>query len=93
MMYSSFQDVISRGRTHRCMHKLILSLDNPLLRRIGFVCDGCGEEWETTVMGIKTNPPSSPGLRLLLNTIDGRLKLARMMTCDGAVYVWQEEAV
>lgn len=90
MMCSSIQEVVSRGRTHQCANKHILSSDDPLARQIGFVCQSCGECWRVDVTNIKANPP--PPVLLRAFSVQGRLKLADLMTRAGnAVYIWEEE--
>jgi hypothetical protein len=92
MICASIQEVVSGGRAHQCENKHILSLDDPLVKQIGFVCLGCGEEWHVDATSVRDNPP--PPVLLRAFSVRGRLKLADLMTRAGnAVNIWEEEQV
>ena len=70
----------------------ILSVDDPLKRRAGWKCMGCGRDFEIKLPDMKQGLSSIPeDLRKFFLSGDGRIELAKRFSSGGRLFIWDEQ--
>jgi hypothetical protein len=74
------KDLVNDIKEHFCKEgKDIANYDIPTERKFGFVCNGCGESWETRLRTHTLNMANKETIKLF-GTSEGRKQLAKNLS-------------